>query len=204
MRHAIARQQRVNTLAKSAAGFRAKASRVHADLIGQACNAEPRPLAGNADRVHALEQLQRAVFGSVCRGDTRGSSITKEDSFRQAAAFENIEPVSEQCGRVESAIPFPDRSGEQRGQHAGERIPAAKMRIGARQCGPQQALCQQNLPFPQIRKRRDELTPACNIAEGVAEVASEIDPRRLLLVQPGLRGIALENRSECFAVRVHI
>ena len=154
----------------------------------------------DADRVQRAEQLQRAVLGALGGGDARHRAEAEQHRLGQAAALEHVEPVGQQRRRPRRAVALPQRGGEQRRQHAGERAAPAEVALGARQRRPQQLLGQQHLAFPQVGQADDEVAPAAEVAERRAVLAA----RRLLLAQARQRRLAVEQRAERRAVGVHL
>ena len=174
--------------------------RVQAHLVGQARDAQARQLAGDADRIERAEQVERAVLGAVGAGDAGDGPKAEQHRLGQAAALDHVEPVREQLGGLLRLLALPQRRGEQARQHAGERRAPAELALGTREGRPQQLLGEQHLAFPQVREADDEFAPAADVAERRAEVAR----RRLLLAQPGERGLAFEQGPERRAVRMHM
>ena len=147
-------QQRVDLRAQVAAGLGAEAPRVQAHLVGQAGDAQARQPARHADGIERAEQLERAVLGALGRRDARHRAVAEQHRLGQAAALEHVEPVGQQRGGLVGLVALPQRRGQQRRQHAGERAAPAEVGLGARQRRPQQLLGQQHLAFPQVGQRR--------------------------------------------------
>jgi hypothetical protein len=149
LRDIVAREDFVDAPAQGAAGLGAEALCVQARLLGQARDRQPRQATRLARRAQSLQQLERAVLGALARGDSRRGAVAEVHGVGQAGALQHVEAVRQQRDRILRTALLPDRGGEQRGEHADERVAAAEIALGRGQRGPQQALGQAHLALPQ-------------------------------------------------------
>jgi hypothetical protein len=89
-------QPAVDLRAQVAAGLGPEPARMQAHLLAQAGDAKARQLAGDTNRIHGAQQLQRPVLGALGAGDARHRAEAEKHGFGEGAAFQHIESVREQ------------------------------------------------------------------------------------------------------------
>ena len=174
---------------------------MHAHPISEARDAQAGQSPGGAHRLHGIEQLDGAMLRAFGHRDAHEGAVGEQQRFRQPAAFEHVEPVGQQGRGLVRMVALPHRRRQQGRQHAGEAAAAAQLTLGARQGRAQQVLGEQHLPFPQVGERDDELAPAVDVLDRMAEVSVR---RLLLLMQARQRRVALEQGAVGRPVGVHV
>ena len=130
LRQVVARKQLVDLLAERAACLRPVPAGVHADLVGEARDAEPRQPPRDPGGVQRFEQIERAVLAALGGRDAGLRPVREQQGFRDAGPLQDVEPVREQRRRLLRAVALPKRRREHGGEHAGERRAPPQARLG--------------------------------------------------------------------------
>ncbi|VWD61977.1 hypothetical protein BCO71033_06677 [Burkholderia contaminans] len=182
------------------AGRLAIARGMNAHLFGEARDRQARQAPRDAHRIERFQQVDRAVLDAAQQRDARGGAVAEQHGIGRARMLEHVEPVREQRGGLVDAIGLVRERRAHRREHARQRMAAPEIGLRTRQCRRQRIVGQPDLAFAQVAQARDELAPACDVAEPGRRLAA----RRGVLEAACLRRFADDDRARRQTVRMHL